>query len=404
MPEEVSRKGHYLRLLLRTGLVGLAAVTAGTVVGSIFYPEWWSHALWKGGLFNVRYLGDELAYLLDNELLIAFCAVLVLAAAAICLYFKRRWLNSFVALIDRIAIPAVIACLALLILTGLYLRQGKYRDPTLLDQAMAGEPDALKWLQSLEPKPRQFTAPIDFLYIDRDRVNGIYSEIQPALIEIQRMTSSSVKAGGTASVSAGPASISGDVTREGIESSKYEKSEGSAERKCIAIMNATLKDGSGHYYTTAQNFYTQQIWTDAVAAGRKGYEEAEKGYNPVNYAPIQPLSEERDKPSREQRLASETQLSLWFQQFHEEARGFVVVDGQFHVTRGVSDIVFEEEFSPPPRKSVFRFSIPIKFDTAVFQDGVKMQVFGAVVPGSDSPATLTIDPLAVFAEPSQPSK
>ena len=54
-------------------------------------------------------------------------------------------------------------------------------------------------------------------------------------------------------------------------------------------MNFVLKNGSGHYYTTAREFYGQQEWARISEAARKGYQKASAGFDPNNYAPVQPL-------------------------------------------------------------------------------------------------------------------
>lgn len=92
------------------------------------------------------------------------------------------------------------------------------------------------------------------------------------------------------------------------------------------------------------------------------------------------------------------QIASWNQGFRKEARGFVIVDGRFHITRNNDGVVFEEEFSPQPDKIVFRFSLPSKFDSNVFHDGSRMRVFGDVIQGEDESTTLAIHPLAVFNE------
>lgn len=103
-------------------------------------------------------------------------------------------------------------------------------------------------------------------------------------------------------------------------------------------------------------------------------------------------------PTPDQRLAVMKQIAFWNQRFREEAQGFVIVDGRFHITRSNNSVVFEEEFSRRPDKIVFRFSLPARFDSDVFHDGFQMRVFGDVIQGGENSSIVAIHPLAVFNE------
>ena len=104
------------------------------------------------------------------------------------------------------------------------------------------------------------------------------------------------------------------------------------------------------------------------------------------------------EPTPKQRLEVMRQIALWNQEFRKEAQGFVIVDGRFHITRSNDSVVFEEEFSPRPDEIIFRFTLPAKFDSDLFQDGFRMRVFGDIIQGGENSSILTIHPLAVFNE------
>jgi hypothetical protein len=382
-------------------------------VGSIWFPEWWYIAIWEGEVINTPYLGDGFSFLLNQELSKLFLIALVAAIVTVYLYFKR---TQFKAAIDRFGVYAIIICFALLILDTLYLRQPKFREEALLIESITRSGQAV--LNAFKPQvPPQILPPIDFFYIDDARVKDVFSEMEPELIETQRTISSKKTLGGSAGVEMGPAALKGEITKEGQESSKYERSENSAKRRCIEIMNFILKNGSGHYYTTAREFYLQQELARISEAARKAYQEAEEGkLDPSKLTPLQPIEEplsaadanwdaiaaraktELAAPTPEQRLEAMKQIASWNQEFRQKARGFVIVDGRFHITRNNDSVVFEEEFSPQPDKIVFHFALPAKFDSDVFHDGFRMRVFGDVIQGGENSTILTIHPLAVFNE------
>jgi len=403
------------RLLLRVGTVALAILTIWVLVGSLWFPDWWYIAVWEGEIINIHYLGYGFSYLLDDQLSTLFWIAATAGIIAVYLYIKR---TQFREAVGRFGGHAIIVCIALLPLDALYLRQPKFREQALLTESISQI--STKFLKFLEPQePPQIRPPIDFFYIDDARVNDIFGELEPDLIETQRTISSTKKLGGSAGVEIGRAALKGEIAKEGQEESKYERGESSAKRRCIEIMNLVLKNGSGHYYKTAREFYEQQMWAKAKEEGREGYQKASEGYNPKLYAKVRPIEDplsaadaidnagvaranveiaklQLASPTPEQRMVAMKQIASWNQGFREEARGFIIVDGTFHITRSNDSVVFEEEFSPRPDKIVFRFTLPARFDSGVFHEGFRMRVFGDVIQGGDNSSILAIHPLAVF--------
>lgn len=406
------------RLLLKVGAVGLSVLTIWVLVGSIWFPEWWYIAIWEGEASNTSYLAYGFIFLLDQEHSKLFFIVLVAAVVAVYLYLKRV---QFRAIVNRFGVFVIIICFALLILDALYLRQPKFRAEALLVESVTQSSQAI--MNAFKPQePPQILPPIDFFFIDDARVNDVFGEMEPELIETQKTISSKKNLSGSAGLRIGPTDLKGEIAKEGEEDSKYERNEISAKRRCIQLMNFVLKSGSGHYYTTASEFYGQQEWARISEAGRKAYRDADEGkLDPSKLTPLPPIEEplaaadaingaviaeanveiakaKLAKPTPEQRLAAIKQITSWNQEFRKEAQGFVIVDGRFHITRTNDSIVFEEEFSPQPDKIVFRFTLPVKFNSDVFHDGFKMRVFGDVIQGGDDSKILTIHPLAVFNE------
>ena len=401
------------QLLLKIGAVGLSILTIWVLVGSVWFPEWWYIAIWEGEAIHTSYLAYGFSFLLDQERSRLFCIVLVAAIVTLYLYIKK---TQFKTAIDRSCVPAIVICFALLTLDVIYLRQPRFRQEALLIESISRSSQAMMNIYKPQ-EPPQILPPIDFFYIDDTHVNDVFGEMEPELIETQRTISSKKEISGSAGLRVGPADMKGEITKEGQESSKYERSESSAKRRCIEIMNFVLKNGSGHYYTTAREYYGQQEWARVSEAGRKAYQEASKGkLDPSKLTPL-PSAEEMlasivatdanieataraqlAEPTPEQRLAAMKQIASWNQGFRQEARGFVIVDGRFHITRNNDSVVFEEEFSPQPDKIVFRFTLPSKFDSNVFRDGFRMRVFGDVIQGGENSSVLTIHPLAVFNE------
>jgi hypothetical protein len=402
------------RAIFRTGVVTASALTTWLVIGTFWSPEWWYVAVWKGEILSPNYLSFGFLNLLDREPTQLLCIALATAAAAVYSYIKRVQLAAN---IDRFGILVFILCASIVSIDALYLHQPEYVAEEALAESVAETSQAV--LHALAPMALpQISAPVDFYYIDSARVDAIFSEMKPDLVETQKTVSSNGKVSGSASVDAGPASLGAGLSQEKRESSTYRRDQTSTERKCIQIMNLVLKNGTGHYFTSAHAFYFRRAWNSAAEAGRKGYDEANKGFNPNMLKPITPIGDSLHETNTnlnavvtraraalanrtltpQQRLDAIKKIESLDKDYRQEAEGFVVVDGAFHITRDSGHLTFEEEFSPQPDKIVFRFTLPSKFDSALFRDGAKMRVFGDVVEGENDPTVLTINPLAIFNE------
>jgi hypothetical protein len=385
------------RLILRVCAVGGIVLSVWVIVGSLWFPEWWYAAIWRGDFLNRGYLAYGWSYLLDSDRWLLLCMLLIAAVAAMYFYLRRGW---FISIVDRVAPPSIIVFTALLAVDALFLHQPKYENKAdLMERMSTPEFQALldgAW--TAKPSPSEIFPPVDFHYLDSTRVNGLYSEIEPDLIETERSISLSKKLAGSASVEAGAASLKGEAAKETEETSKFERSDASAERKCVLLMNFVLKNGTAHYFTTIRDFYGQRELSRVLEAGRIAYQEALKKTDPTTLTLVPPIDESPGKLSPEQRLAVAKRIEAWNQAFRKEARGFVVVDGTFRIARTDNNIVFEEEFSPRPQYIAFRLTLPAKLDADVFRDGARMRVFGDVIPSSNDMNTLTIHPVAIFNE------
>jgi len=82
--------------------------------------------------------------------------------------------------------------------------------------------------------------------------------------------------------------------------------------------------------------------------------------------------------------------------FEQQAKGFVIIEGHFRVSRKTESVQFEEQFSPYPHHIVFDFTLPAKSDSSEFRDGYKFRVFGDVTKELDSQGKIEIHALAIF--------
>jgi hypothetical protein len=81
-------------------------------------------------------------------------------------------------------------------------------------------------------------APVDFQYIDKERVDALYNQIEPEITEKERKvgTSGSVKGKLGLGVS-GTANAELEAGKEASATSSFARATFSSERKCVTLMN-----------------------------------------------------------------------------------------------------------------------------------------------------------------------
>jgi hypothetical protein len=244
---------HWGQGLLRAAAVGGSILTLWIVVGSVWFPEWWYAAIWRGDLFSSNYQGFGWSYLLDEERWLLFCLAAIAAAAAMLVHFRP---SRFLAIVDRISAPSIIVCVLLLAFDAIYLHQPRFENKAdLMEVSPQAFQSLVRGLQNVRAAAPEITAPVDFHYIDSSQVSGLYSEIEPELVETERSVSAGKKVAGSASVGAGAANLKAETSGEHQETSKYERIDATAERKCVLLMNYVLKNGKAHYFTNIRDFY-----------------------------------------------------------------------------------------------------------------------------------------------------
>jgi len=348
--------------LRRTIAFVVAVLTVWVIIGSVWFPGWWSAAIFGGLLFNGPYWSFALEYLFVSEVWLMFgLAGLGLAAVAAGVLLPKVFARFF-KVVDRWAILIVAICAFGLLVDIRFLYRSAEEWPARYFQEAFG-------MQNEHPlsPPEKILAPVDFYYLDPGRIADIYSEIEPALTEEKRTLSTERKLENSAGVDGGGVTLKAEASKRGEETSEFKRSDLTAARKCLDLMRFTLRSGLSHYYTSIFDFYTTR------GTDRWG------GFS---------------VPKTQEELAK--QMLVAREYFRQEAKGWVIVDGEFHISRVNGNTLFEEEFAPPPGRIVFRFKLPAQADSALYRDGNSIRVFGDVIQPLDKNGVVEIYPLAVF--------
>src|SRR6266853_4716175 len=160
------------------------AVTVYVTVGCVIFGAWWYGLLWADQ-FNWHYVADGLKILLDEYfpivigIVIAVFVVLVLGSV-----FKTP-LFRFV---DRFAGRIVLVTSLLLLSTSLVVYHTEKAQYDLLHAVESGilTIDNLQKSLAASNSPPHIVPPVDFQYIDKSRVDELYNQIEPDLIEKER--------------------------------------------------------------------------------------------------------------------------------------------------------------------------------------------------------------------------
>jgi len=375
--------------------------------GSAWFPEWWYRFFWNAGLADGDYWKDALRYLVDSEpvLLIGVCIGVALTAA-----LARHYWHRIAPALDRWAFQVTIVCVlaipadALILHGQLAGRMEAQDDIERVSSILQAEEADRGWT------PPAIEPPVDFLYLDRDRVSALYSELEAEFPEKERTVSSERSGAVTLGAAGSNAELSGKAT----QTTSFQRQNLSPERKCIDLLNTLLPKWKIPYYTTADDWrqhefeHLQRVLRTAsttsatlmadeaiVLSGRKdarGRDMAEPFAKLYDQA-LKELAKPQNAELVKKELAPAVERNLR----SEMARlsGLVLLEGTFRRVSGQAEL-FEETFGYAPQRVLFRFSPPKRQSPEPIADGSHLRVFGNVVQQLNAGNHVDILPIAIF--------
>jgi hypothetical protein len=227
-----------LRTIRRCFAVILFTLVIWVVTGSIWFPEWWYRFFWNGGLMDSEYWQYGWAYLLNEEtvLLIILCTIGI--ASVVFIRFFSRPLQPK---LYRWATLVIAICAFALLTTALVL----YKTQSDRVEAENDSDRISAVLEAAEADkgwtPPAVEAPVDFRYLDMDRVLALYSEVESEFPEKER-TVSSERSG---DIDVGVGNSKAELSGKGTETASFQRQNLSPERKCIDVLNILLPKMEG---------------------------------------------------------------------------------------------------------------------------------------------------------------
>ena len=390
-------------VVTRRLLVILSAIfTVYLAIGSWLYGLWFFGLLWRAKFWQFNYWLDGLFSLINNHghwvitFLIATYALGALIISHQDYLFPR---------IDRSAwfLISGFACAIIVISIFVYNQNAStYASLETLDHIGALAKEDLESIES-QGTLTVPAAPIDFKYLDEPRVEGLYSQLEPEMVESQRTLQDETVLAGKAGLGAGTAANAGvELSRQSRATSSLQRVEFPPQRKAALLVKYLIEKKAASYYSTYDS------WSLRKSMRELQDELEQRKAEPItleNLQKLQPLPIERplgNPPTKAERERAERQERENEQALSFELRsltGLVFIGGKFSVTLGPADeFVLTRTFSEKPKVITFRIAVPKSFTLQNLHGvgGFQGTVLGSVTRPLNDNGTVEVSALAIY--------
>lgn len=407
-PNMESRWRKVWSFFLRLTAAVAVLSTVYVVAGSILYPDWWFEYFWRGGFsdpsasaaaLNSEVQEYPLSSLVVVFLFCALCTLIGKYKRVILPLIDRRWGWFVSGSAFTVVGVALIVC--------------RFAGPsyTAWEQVVASISRDISRRQSEGPN---VVPPIDFLYLDSTRMDRLFNEIEPELIEKAR-TVGSTHSGGAKAEIGGPA-LSADLgvsTSEALTSA-FERARFLPERECIKVMQYVIENHNAQYYTDSDRWVAMRTMpplpfeTSRIDESKVPIEAYLNEADAIEEQAIATISRKLAATpgglqhlSRREREEVERRVKINQQEMTRELKslkGLVFVEGEFAASPRPNGMELLHNFSAKPLRIVFRVVLPRNFALKDLPSNgaARLTVFGVVERPLSSDGILEVRPLAVY--------
>jgi hypothetical protein len=226
--------------------------------------------------------------------------------------------------------------------------------------------------------PPHIVPPVDIQYMDKSRVDELFNQIEPELIEKERTVSKTNAAKGKVGAGvSGAVTVEGEVGKTESSKSSFERATFTTERKGVELMNYVVDNRQPRYYTNSQRWFFGRE-NAALALQMEKNKTAPMDWSKI---PFEKLVD--DPPTEEEKREAEQKAKQYQAELQNELlslTGYVFIDGDFGGVIDSDTLTLTETFSVKPRKVVFRINVP-KSQMPEFQNQNRMRltVFGDTI-------------------------
>jgi len=349
-----------------TALVSVA-LALYVVVGCRIYGPWWYGLFW-GREKKLRYIRDALAWLAQVRFKLTMC--IVAGAFVVTVVFVLLGPRVF-PIIDRFSGLLIFTALMAIFASAIVIYRTQRQPYEKFMHATAMLARAIEDLQrmsAMSASPPKIEPPIYFHYLDRERIEALYNQIQPDLEEQQRTVGGSTTVRGEAKAGIGGTSLGMEAAKAGQSSSTFARSAFSPDRKCFELMSCVRNNWPERYYSTDADWYFRPILRDVSNVVSKALD---------SQTPQGRLQQGTPSIGDVERQAKRRQVELKAEL--EALAGLVFVCGEFAQSTSDGRVRLVEKFSTEPFICSFRTSLPKQDLEGLPTEGVlRLTVFADV--------------------------
>jgi hypothetical protein len=386
------------RTLLRVIALAFGVCSIWAVVGSVLYPFWWYDFFCRGEVFDPLFLKSGYLFLLDIDIWVLM--PVPIAGALLAILAWRFW-HRVSCFLDRFAVVIITCCLAGISTDALILRHTqKAMYEAFMSLVKVGESSvaATSSLLEIVLPPARIDPPVNFHYLDRPRIEALYSEIQPTLSENERKVSSEKRSGASIDIDRKPASLKADTASGVSETRSYKSVDLSTERKCLEMINSLLMRPSPPYYRTAELLRLSERAREShrlleslrheIAAPRSLFTIES---DPADEARVDRLRELSKATNSADDLSAGVDAQL------HHLSGLVIIEGAFRETRLQNGGArFDEPFAKGVRPVVFSFELRDREAVRLIHGSTNLRVLGDMASSRAGGRSVEILAIAIF--------
>lgn len=376
----------------------LLLITLWLIVGTIWFPMWWYWAIFTGHLSVWGSVVEGFSLLWQGfRVQLFFIAFVVIGGFVGIVKFRNR----LSPLATTYRWPLAACCLATILVNILILNYSQR--PDLPDssnqiQAMLAQSQALLNLVldrvGNGQAPREIEKPIDFRYLDSKKIQDLYFQIQPTLVEKNRKVSSTGKTHEGAEVKLGREEVGSlglDMTQdnEKAQISELTRTEDNSAVEALEVINYCLGNHRVAFYSTEEG------WRVAYTLRAKTMSRADQEFAKTMKFPVIPKADDTvDESVAQRQIIEESNRDL--KDELAKLADLVLIDGSFeaHEAGGLTKLI--EHFSKGSNRVDFVVEIPHDSSFKNLGSGGRLRVFGNINHPLDNQGNISIQPIAIF--------
>ena len=324
-------------IALRRALVlGSIVVALYVIIGTRTDRSWWYGLFWDDR-DRVSYAREGLRWLIDDAFWLALGIVSALIVVIVVGRLQKRRLFK---VIDS-APWVILVCVWLAVAVDALVLRHTQADKYIL--GMTSE-QALQDLRE-HATPPEFVTPIYFHWVDGNRVESLYNQLEPELAVKEREITGKTTLKGGATAGVGETKIGVEMNSENGAKSTYTPAKLLADRKCVDVMRYVRDTWPENYFDRADKWQTRMIY-------QRAYKQAQ---GRIDYSTLQPIQPLGDKEGQHRTLTAPEKQAL---SELKSLRGYLFIEGDFDQTVAGDKVLLEQKFMDRPFKCWFRAVLP----------------------------------------------